>query len=298
MPGIVGVISRRPAGECQSLVKAMVASMEHELFYVSGIHAAPEMGIYGGWIAHEDSFAAGQTFFNEQRDIALILSGECFLDPQTGTELGQKGHELKESKAEWLVHLYEEEGDQFFEKVNGLFSGLLIDKRQRKTFLFNDRYGIERIYWHEAEDGLYFASEAKAILRILPELRAFDERGVAQFLTYGCTLEWRTLFRGIHLLPGGTLWSFENGSCHKRKYFSPGTWESQPILSPESFESKFQETFERVLPRYFESEARTGISLTGGLDTRMIMACCPDTVEKPICYTFSGESGETLDDCI
>jgi len=295
MPGIVGIISQRSAHECESLVKSMVGSMEHEKFYASGTYAAPEMGVYGGWVAHENSFAAGQVFFNEQRNVALIFAGECFADPEIRAELRQKGHELGETAGDWLVHLYEEEGDQFFAKLNGLFSGLLIDKKEGKAFLFNDRYGVERIYWHEREDAIYFASEAKALLQILPELRAFDEEGVAQFLAFGCTLEWRTLFRGVGLLPGASVWSFESGKCHKQKYFSSETWEAQPKLSIEVFESEFQATFKRILPRYFESGSKIGISLTGGLDSRMIMAGRPETLEEPICYTFAGEKGETLD---
>jgi len=295
MPGIAGIISQRPSEECQDLVTSMARSMMHESFYASGTYSVPEMGVYGGWVAHQDSFAGEQILFNERRDITLLFSGECFVDPETRAGLSGKGHELGQAAGSWLVHFYEEEGDQFFEKLNGLFSGLLIDKRQGKAFLFNDRYSVERIYWHETKDATYFASEAKALLRILPELRAFDEEGVAQFLNYGCTLEWRTLFRGVHLLPSGSLWSFENGKCHKRKYFFPETWESQSILTAEAFESEFQEAFKMILPRYFESESKIGISLTGGLDTRMIMACRPESDEKPICYTFAGEKGETLD---
>ena len=294
MPGVAGIISQKPPEECESLVKSMIASMKHEHFYTSGVYAAPEMGVYGGWVAHENSFAAGQPFFNEQRNTALLFSGECFVDPETRTDLRQKGHELGQTAGSWHVHLYEEEGDQFFEKLNGVFSGLLVDKRRNRAFLFNDRYGLARIYFCETKDATYFASEAKALLRILPELRAFDEEGVAQFLNYGCTLEWRTLFRGVQLLPGGSLWSFESGNCHKRKYFSPETWEAQPTLTAEAFEAEFEETFKRILPRYFESSSKIGISLTGGLDGRMIMACRPPD-EKLICYTFDGKKGETLD---
>ena len=86
--------------------------------------------------------------------------------------LRQKGHRLEKNKGDWLVHLYEEEGDLFFEKLNGLFSGLLIDKRQKKVVLFNDRYGLERIYYYEADGEFYFASEAKALLKILPKLQS------------------------------------------------------------------------------------------------------------------------------
>ena len=97
MPGIAGIFSQRPAHECESLVKSMVGSMEHEQFYVSGSYAAPEMGVYAGWVAHENSFAAGQVFFNERKDIALLLSGECFPDLETRAELKRKGHELGEA---------------------------------------------------------------------------------------------------------------------------------------------------------------------------------------------------------
>jgi asparagine synthase (glutamine-hydrolysing) len=295
MPGIVGLISQKPRGDCEDLVTSMVHCMRYEPFYASGGHSVPEMGIYVGWTTHRNSFAAGQVFFNERKDIALIFSGECFANPETQTSLRQNGHEFRWKNADWLVHLYEEEGDRFFEKLNGLFSGLLIDKRQRKAFLFNDRFGVERIYWHKTDSAFYFASEAKALLRILPDLREFDAEGVAQFLTFGCTLDGRTLFRNVHLLPGGSVWCLDGENCRKRKYFSPATWEAPPALPAERFEAKFQEVFKRILPHYFESESKIGISLTGGLDSRMIMACRPETAEKPVCYTFSGQNRDTLD---
>src|SRR5438552_10694248 len=295
MPGIVGIISHRQAEECSNLVRSMVSSMKHESFYALGIYPVPEMGIYAGWVAHENSFGAAQPFCNERRDVVLLFSGECFVDPEARASVGQKGCRLGQATGSWLVHCYEKEGSQFFEKLNGLFSGLLIDKRRGKTFLFNDRYGVERIYCHETSDATYFASEAKALLRILPELRAFDQEGIAQFLTFGCTLGQRTLFRGVELLPEASVWSFENGKCQKKKYFSSETWESQTMLPADSFQAEFQKTFERVLPRYFESQSRVGISLTAGLDSRMIMACLSKHVEKPICYTFAGEKQDTLD---
>ncbi len=273
----------------------MACCMMHEPFYTSGIYSVPGLGIYAGWVAHENSFAAGQAFFNEEGDMALLFSGECLADPNTRTALSQKGRRLERDDGDRLVQLYEEEGNRFFEKLNGLFSGLLIDKRRRKTFLFNDRYGVERIYYHETADAFYFATEAKALLRVLPELRAFDEEGVAHYLNFGCTLEQRTLFRNIQLVPGGALWTFEDGKCHKKKYFSQEAWESQSILSTEAFQAEFERTFQRVLPRYFQSRTRVGISLTAGLDGRMIMACRPDMADAPICYTYCGQERETLD---
>ena len=269
--------------------------MEYESFYNSGTYFVPEMEVYAGWVSIAGSFAAGQVFTNQNEDVALLLAGECFQDPESEIKRVRNGDSRAGNHASWLISLYEKVGVQFVEKLNGLFSGLLIDKGRRRAFLFNDRYGIERIYLCETKDGIYFASEAKALLRVLTEARAFDERGVAQFLNFGCTLEWQTLFSGVQLIPGGSLWSFEGVNPHKGRYFLPKNWESQPALPPEEFESRFQETFRRILPRYFESQSKIGISLTGGLDTRMIMACRPESRVKPVCYTFSGENVETLD---
>lgn len=295
MPGLVGVISQNPSGECQELVRSMIKCLKYEEFYVSGSCFIPKMGIYAGWVALEGSFAAQQVFTNEREDITLLFAGECFPGVETKLTPRRNGDARAEKKGHWLVSLYEEYGDLFFEKLNGLFSGLLIDERRHRAFLFNDRFGLERIYFSETKNGVFFASEAKALLRILPELRSLAEDGVAQFLTFGCTLEWKTLFRGMELLPGGSLWALEGGKIRKGHYFSASSWESMPSLTEPAFEFKFKEIFKRILPLYFEAASRVGISLTGGLDTRLIMACLPQSGAMPTSYTFTGEKATILD---
>jgi len=295
MPGIAGIISRRPAADCQSAVDSMIASMKFESFYRTGTHHVPETGIYAGWVALNDSPNAHQVFCNEEGNITLLFSGECYADPSLRSELRAKQHQFGGGRADWLVHFYEEKGLDFFKELNGFFSGVLMDGRTNQIFVFNDRYGIERIYFHESTDAFYFASEAKALLSVVPELRAFDDEGVAQFLAYGCTLNGSTFFTGIKLMPGGSLWTFENHRCNKGRYFSPATWEAQSELPAASFEARFQETFKSILPRYFESDTRVGISLTAGLDTRMIMSCLPGHIESPVCYTYAEADNETLD---
>jgi asparagine synthase (glutamine-hydrolysing) len=225
-----------------------------------------------------------------------LISGECFIEAAEKSQLKQKGHVFSEKAGDWLVHFYEEQGDAFFEKLNGLFSGLLIDRRHGRVILFNDRYGMERIYWHETPDVFYFASEAKALLRVVPELREFDCEGVAQFFGAGCALNGRTLFRGIQLLPGASRWIFENGSTRREKYFQPQTWEALPKLSGPDYEAQFRAVFEKIMPRYFQTDSKVGISLTGGLDTRLIMACHPHDRQRETSFTFTGPAGRTLDD--
>jgi asparagine synthase (glutamine-hydrolysing) len=295
MPGIVGLISHQRPERCEALVDEMLASMQHEKFYVSGKYSAPELGLFAGWVAMEGSFADAQPVVNERTDVVLMFSGEFFPDADTCARLKPQHDRVRGVDARWLVHLYEERGDSFFESLNGLFSGLLIDRRQGKAFLFNDRYGIERLYLHERHDEIFFASEAKALLRILPQLRAFDEDALADFLNYGCTLEWRSLFKGIQCLPGASLCTYDGKRWDKRRYFSPEAWEAQTPLTAEVFVDELEDRFSRILPHYFVPDRKIGVSLTGGLDTRMILACRPRTAEGVVSYTFCGADRDTLD---
>ena len=282
MPGIVGIVSRRPAADCQQLVTAMVASMRHESFYEFGTCSAPELGVHAGWTAHPHSFAQRESSTGSCDDVATLVAGECYGDGGSPS----------------LASAYREFGDGFVSRLNGLFSGLLIDRSRRRVVLFNDRFGLERIYIHETPETLYFASEAKALLRVVPELRSFDDRGVAQLLAFGCTFGGRTLFRDVTLLDAGSLWSLEGGAWSRTRYLVPECLEKQSILSADAFNDTFAATFKSVLPRYVSNGDRLGISLTAGLDTRMIMACLPATPARPVAYTFSGLSERTLDERI
>ena len=153
--------------------------------------------------------------------------------------------------------------------------------------LFNDRFGLQRLYYHEAKDTFYFAAEAKAILKVRPELRATDPRGMGEFIVCGCVLENRTLFSGIHVLPPGSSWYFRGGKLEKKAaYFEPREWEEEEPYKPEDYFAQLRDVFVRNLPRYFNGNERVGVSLTGGLDTRIIMAWRKAEPNSLPCYTY------------
>jgi asparagine synthase (glutamine-hydrolysing) len=234
--------------------------------------------------------------FNEKRDLVLVFSGENFADEEVVGQLRSRGHQFNGNNATYLIHLYEEQGDLFLKHLNGWFSGVLVDLRKGKVFLFNDRYGMQRVYYHEGKDGFYFSSEAKSLMKVRPELREIDMETLGEFFCCGCVLDDRTLFKHIFVMPGGAAWSFQNGlSPEKKFYFNPKGWENQPILEKEFFYNRLKETIVRILPRYFRSGQQIGMSLTGGLDTRIIMACVDAAQGEIPCYTFGGMYRDSFD---
>ena len=161
----------------------------------------------------------------------LIFSGEEFPESGTFATLKQRGHTIEAQGPNYLVHRYEEESD-FPKQLNGRFHGVVADRTRETVTLFNDRFGLQRLYYYEAQDGFYFAAEAKAILKVRPELRAVDARGLGEFIACGCVLENRTLFSGIHILPPGSAWVFGGGSLKEKRSLFPSPGVGRTTTAP------------------------------------------------------------------
>jgi asparagine synthase (glutamine-hydrolysing) len=273
----------------------MVQSMQHESFYVSGTWIDEALGVYIGWVAREDSFSDGMPVRNERGDAILVFSGEDY--PQSGTVRGlkERGHSFEDGGSSYLVHLYEEDPN-FLRNLNGRFQGLVANRSRGAMTLFNDRFGLQRVYYHESADAFYFSAEAKAILVVRPELRSTDPQSLGEYIACGCVLENRTLFRGIRVLPPASSWTFRDGALEKKgSYFEPREWEEQEPLDAENYYSHLRDAFTTCLPRYFNGRENIGVSLTGGLDTRIIMAWRKASAGSLPCYTFGSMYRENQD---
>jgi asparagine synthase (glutamine-hydrolysing) len=295
MPGIVGLVSAMPRELAESRLLQMVEVMCHEPFYQAGTWVDESLGVYVGWVARKGSFAEGMPLRNEREDVALVFAGEEFAPPGTARDLKRRGHSLDVKGPSYLVHLYEE-APCFPAGLNGRFHGLVADRGRGTATLFNDRYAMQRLYYHQSDDAFYFAAEAKALLAVRPGLRRLDLRSLGEFIADGCVLDDRTLFEGVHLLPPAAAWIFRNGSLRARRtYFQPREWEEQAVLEPAAYYRELRRVFADKLPLYFGAGERLGMSLTGGLDTRMILAWHRPPPGSLPCYTFGGSVRDSQD---
>lgn len=293
MPGITGIISKHVKGNEEELLDKMIKSMMYESFYHQGKYINRENGFLVGHIAIGDSFADCMPIFNETKELVLFLTGETYMDAQLINDL-KKRHEFNLNDASYLIHLYEEQGEDFFLNLNGWHNGIILNLKKGKAYLFNDRYGIRRIYYHKNEDAFIFASEAKALLSAFPDLREPNSQSIGEYLVYDCVLENRTYFSDIFLLPQGSSWVIDHGNVKKKQFFTPAELENQSLLDKDQYFEELSSTFVKILPRYFH-EDRISMSLTGGLDTRMIMACLNPKPGTLPCFTFGGKYRDIMD---
>jgi asparagine synthase (glutamine-hydrolysing) len=287
MRGIAGIIGIDRSGARSSTVAQMGQMLRHDPIWAVGSLSNEGLGLSVAWVSREKSGCVPS--WNETRDICIVFVGQNFAAPGESAHPKTWNGRIESGDGGYLAHLYEKKGLDFLADINGRFCGLLLDLRESKAVLFNDRYGLGRIYYHDQGDTLYFSSEAKSLLKILPDLRKFDPSSLGEFFSCGCTLRNKSLFADVSILPGGAKWEFRpEHPVKKELYFRKDEWENQPILSHEDYYEKLRSTFARILPRYFQGDNGVGISLTGGLDSRMIMAWATRFAGKLPCYTFGG----------
>src|SRR5688572_17687995 len=293
MPGIAGIIGKGSPERIRQEVGLMVKSMTHEPHYSTGQYFVDELDLGEGWVCRKGEFSDCMPLVSAIDDVVLIFHGENFLDQTSTKQLRARGGVVN---ARYLLDLYRESGAEFFTKLNGWYAGVIADLRNRKVILFNDRFAMSRVYCHEGQGEFLFASEAKAILKVRPELRKLDPEGVADHLRYNCVTRDRSLFQGISTLPHASILEFENGELkRRRRYFQFSEWEQQSKLPPEEFFERFADTIEAVFPSYSEDSAEVAMSLTAGLDTRLIMGVLGERNRHHPSYTFGGSWGELFD---
>jgi asparagine synthase (glutamine-hydrolysing) len=288
MPGIFGVIdlsieAARLAADRLDTVRAMAAAMTYEPGYVSEIVASPTLGVSAarvGW----PTPSVGRPAPMETPRRVLLTTGEPRV---TRTTEADNGCHAIGPAADATASLLRKSVVDGLARINGIFAGCLIDEDRGQCVIFNDRYGVERLFVHADKERVFFSSEAKAILSVAGSARALDSEGLAEWLTCGSTIGTRSLFQDVEILPGGTAMTFSPGrDAVRTNYFDRASLEQLPQLPASEFLDQFDSTFADAAKNALARSPRAAFSLTGGLDSRLVLAAADATPGTLPCYTF------------
>ena len=160
----------------------MLQSIRHEKFYSSGTFADELLGLSVGWAVHPRGFSDCMPIWNPTRTCVLFFHGEHHPDREQVARLAEFADMPIGGDARLVLRLYEQEGLRFLSRLNGCFQGVLADLRRQQVFLFNDRLGMQRLYYADVGSSFVLWSEAKALLKICGALRRLDSEALESFL--------------------------------------------------------------------------------------------------------------------
>lgn len=285
MPGLIGFYSESiESGNAVENVKKMQDLITHKSFYEkdtvfskSGIQASR---------SHINVTQKG-TQPASKKSVYIWLDGEF----HNSKELNRVSGEDISSDAEILLELYLLKPDlTFLKDIDGGYSAVIFDERKNKLFLITDRYCRQHLYWSKFRDGIAWSSEIKAFSALTNFNLEIDPLAVEDFIGTGSILGERTWLNGVNLMPASSVMTVDlnNLSVNISRYW----WWNQLSVFNEELDLKAvaEETgilLEKAVEEHYNlADGNVGIALSGGKDSRAILAAIPDNQKTLQAFTF------------
>ena len=262
------------------------------------VHRGPDA--FGAWTSGPCALAhrrlsiidlspdANQPLINETGDVAIVVNGEIYDFAELRDELERKGHRFRSrSDSEVALHLYEEHGESFAERLDGMFALIVYDAKKRRVVAARDRSGKKPLFYRVLPHGFAFASEAAALVRAFPEhAPQVDLRAIDEYLTLQYVPSPRTAYLDLHKVPAAHVAIFEPGSPspHVSRYWSKPTG----LLHgrPNDLEDELLGLLRAAVKKRLVSDVPLGAFLSGGIDSSTIVALMSEASSSRV-KTFS-----------
>ncbi len=212
----------------------------------------------------------------ESHDLVVWVYGAVY--PRSASLTG--GYDETHS-ADYVAEQYRKYESRVIDHLNGEFTLVVLDTSENQLLIANDRFAIRPWYVLALDECWVLSPEVKALLPFLPCAPQLDEITAAGILAFNkIRLGDRTLMKGVEVLPAASLWSVHLGSNRvtKNRYWQLRYNDSMTseALKPQEIDNlvdcfRFAMTYRsQVRP-----DRRVGISLSGGLDSRSMVAALP-----------------------
>jgi asparagine synthase (glutamine-hydrolysing) len=283
MCGICGIASADLVVDPARLA-AMSATLTHRGPDSNGSHIENGVGLAARRLAIIDLETGDQPIANETGTLHVVQNGEIYNYRELRRELERAGHRFTtHGDTEVLVHLYEEHGSRFAERLRGMFAIAIWDAGRKRLVLARDRYGIKPLYYRLDASELVFASELRALPRGEIDFDALDA-----FLAFNSIPAPLTIFRDSRKLPPGHLLVWENGRAELSRYARPAPVDAADVRDDEDAElvEELRARLRDSVRAHLVADVPVGVLLSGGIDSSALTALAADESAEAV-RTFS-----------
>lgn len=272
MCGIAGIFGNNIKNK-EEVIKKMTDVMVHRGPDDSGFFIDENAALGMRRLSIIDLNTGHQPIFSEDANLIIIFNGEIYNYKELEKNLINKGHKFKtKSDTEVLIHLYEEEGEPMLNKLRGMFTFCIYDKKKKTAFLARDFFGIKPLYFLRQGKTFAFASEIKSLLQLPDYKLEVNDEAVFHFLSFQYVPTKETMFKNIYRLPAGSYLKINitNDKMEERKY-----WEfnfNQKAISEKDTKEKLFNILKDSVSHHMISDVPVGAFLSGGIDSTAIVA--------------------------
>jgi asparagine synthase (glutamine-hydrolysing) len=278
MCGICGVVS--PAGADRRRLEAMSATLVHRGPDSSGVHVDGPVGLAARRLSIIDLETGDQPIANEDGTVVVVQNGELYNYRELRAELEEQGHRFRtHGDTEVLVHLYEQHGTGFAERLRGMFAVAIWDAARSRLVLARDRFGIKPLLYRAEGDGSEFASELRALPRGEIDLDALEA-----FLAFNAIPGPLSIFQDVRKLMPGHLLVWDAGEVTLERFARPEPAPAEELRreGEDVLAEELRRRLRDSVRAHLVADVPVGVLLSGGVDSSILTALAAE------------ESGEQL----
>ncbi|ANQ86431.1 asparagine synthetase [Azoarcus olearius] len=234
-----------------------------------------------------------QPISNADDTLWVVCNGEIYNFRELRQELQARGYRFKTgSDSEVLLHLYDQHGDDFVHRLDGMFNFALWDARRQRLLIGRDHLGVKPLYVHQSASLLAFATEAKALLALPGMQPALNREVLGDYLHLGYVPAPHSMFAGIRKLPPATLLSVDAQGVREWRYWRLPQTVDRTVGEAEWVE-RIRAGMEAAVHRQMVADVPIGAFLSGGVDSSAVVAYMARHSDQPIrTYAIGFEGGE------
>ena len=289
MTGLVGFVSTKETSHLirnsSELLSKMCQAVKHETWHKIDTYLNKTVGL--GRV-HLGIFNPElQPIYNKDKTLCMMMDGEIYDYQDLKSELVSRGYNFSiNNDPEFILSLYEEYGKDFVHKLNGSFTLVIWNEKSKELLIINDRYGLRPLYYSLSDGCLLFGSEVKAILQDETFKKIVDDRSVADFFSFGYILGNKTFFKEIEVLPPASIMTFDRGHASIGQYWDFDFIENNENHPEQYYIEKISNLLLQAVERQMKGSHRIGVPLSGGLDSRTIVASIQEKHYPLHTFTF------------
>lgn len=279
MCGISGILSSNPDNIKLLILKQMTDSISHRGPDGEGqwINESGTVGLGHRRLSIIDLSENSNQPMHYLSRYSIVFNGEIYNYIEIKTELQKNGYVFKtNSDTEVLMALYDLKKENCLADLDGMFSFVLWDNKEKVAFCARDRFGEKPFFYHQTNDTIYFASEMKALWTIgIP--KEPNLRRVFLYLGYNAQDDIHnpstTFYKNIFLLEAAHYLIIKDAKIIRhKKYWSINTQHKKHDITLIQAKEIFNYLFEQSIRRRLRADVFIGSSLSGGLDSSSIVA--------------------------
>jgi asparagine synthase (glutamine-hydrolysing) len=277
MPGLVGCFSPR--------VNSDESSLFHEFQLMSSglsnertIEEKVQQGrLQAGLYLHKKTYSDSGVKLDKDNNILYMIYGEIY-----------------NCHISDIPDKFKKKGKTFARELNGIFLILIYDIESKTIYLISDKFNLFPLYIWMESGVIYFSSKIKSFLKLNRFKPEKDTESFSDFFRYGHILGNKTHLKSVSRIPPASVITFDKSGCKTERYWDFYTKDESQAISKNECLEEIISIWDRVVNRSIKGDMKPIIQLSGGLDSRAIIAPINTIKENVLTFTLGMKGSDDI----